>query len=130
MKRINLSSGAPWEDIIGYSRAVRIGQQIEVTGTVSIKDGVVFGEGDPYLQTKQILDIIEDQITQLGATLDDVIRTRIYVTDINYWEEVGRAHAEKFNENKPATSLIEVSKLISPEYLVEIEASAICSLTL
>jgi len=124
-KRINISTGAKWEDIVGYSRAVRLGNQIEISGTVSIKEGKVFGEGDAYVQTQQIISIIKDSLTKAGGRLEDVVRTRIFVTDISQWEKIGRAHGEAFGDIKPATSMVEVSKLISPEYLLEIEATAI-----
>ncbi len=124
-KRQTISSGAPWEDIVGYSRAVKIGNVIEVTGTVSVIDGKAAYIGDPYNQTKRSLEIIEETLKKLGAGLTDVIRTRIFVTNIDQWEEIGRAHNEAFASIKPATSMVEVSKLISPEYLVEIEASAV-----
>lgn len=123
--RQNISSGAPWEDKVGYSRAVRIGNIIEVTGTVSIKNGQPFAIGDPYEQTKRSLEIIESALTKANASIKDVVRTRIFVTDISQWEEIGRAHSEVFNTIKPATTMVEVSKLMDPEYLVEIEATAI-----
>lgn len=124
--RENFSSGAPWEPIVGYSRAVRIGNVIEVSGTCAVDtDGNPFGLGDPYLQTKRSLEIIANAIQSLGGSLHDVIRTRIYVTGIGQWEEIGKAHGEVFGEIRPATTMIEVSNLISPEYLVEIEATAI-----
>ncbi len=126
-KRTNISSGAKWEDIVGYSRAVRIGNTVEVTGTVAVKDGEVVGPGDAYKQTKYSLQIIADVLTKAGAKLSDVVRTRMFVTDISRWEEYGKAHREVFGEIKPATSMIEVSGLIDPEYLVEIEATAIIS---
>jgi len=126
-KRLNISTGAPWEDKVGYSRAVRIGNQIEVSGTVSIKDGEPYGAEDAYTQTNQIIKIIEEALQKAGSNLNDVIRTRIFVTDISKWEEIGRAHGEAFGKIKPATSMVEVSKLISPEYLLEIEATAVVS---
>lgn len=124
-QRINISSGAPWEDRVGYSRAVRVGNVIEVTGTVGIKDGQVVGENDAYLQTKRSLEIIAETLEKAGASLQDVVRTRIFVTNISRWEEYGQAHQEVFGEIRPCTTMVEVSALISPEYLVEIEASAI-----
>lgn len=124
-ERINISTGAKWEDLVGYSRAVRIGNQIEVSGSVAVRDGLVVGENDPYEQTRCIIGIIEEVLHELGSGLENVIRTRMYVTDISRWEEVGRAHGEFFAGIKPATSMVEVSALISPEYLVEIEATAI-----
>lgn len=123
--RINISSGAKWEEVVGYSRACRIGNIIEVTGTVSLKDGKPYGIGDPYLQTKRIIEIMEETIIKAGGQLSDVIRTRIFVTNIDQWELIGKAHNEFFNAIKPATTMVEVSRLIGPEYLVEIEASAI-----
>lgn len=125
MQRTNLSTGVEWEDKVGYSRAVRIGQQIEVSGTVAIKDGKTVHPGDVYGQTKRILEIITESVVKLGGRRSDVIRTRIYVTDISLWREVGKAHGEYFTKIKPVTSMIEVSKLIDPDYLVEIEATAI-----
>lgn len=121
------STGAPWETSVGYSRAIRAGRIIEVSGTVSIKDGAVFGAGNPYLQTKRILEIIRESIEALGGNMDQVIRTRTYVTDMAYWAEVGRAHGECFRDVRPATSLVAVKALIGPEYLVEIEATAFVS---
>ena len=125
MSRQNITTGAKWEDIVGYSRAVKVGKSIEISGTVSIKDGTTIGIGDYYKQTKRILEIIEESLKQAGATMKDVVRTRIYVLDISNWAEVGRAHSEAFQIIKPATSMIEIKGLISPEYLVEIEASAV-----
>jgi len=123
--RLNISSGAPWEDIVGYSRAVRIGNTVEVTGTVAVNNGKVVGKNDPYLQAVHSLQIIKEVLGKAGATLNDVIRTRIYVTDISKWEQVGKAHAEVFGTIKPATSMVEVGRLIHPDYLVEIEATAV-----
>jgi enamine deaminase RidA (YjgF/YER057c/UK114 family) len=125
MKRINISSGAKWEDVVGYSRAVRIGNVIEVSGTTAVKDGKVQHVGDAYNQTKLALQIILDALVQAGATLNDVIRTRMYVTDISKWEEVARAHSEFFQHIKPATTMVEVSALIDPEMLVEVEVRAV-----
>lgn len=123
--RKNISSGASWEDIIGYCRAVRVGNVIEVSGTTAVVDGKVVGENNPYEQTRCILSKIEKALTEAGATLSDVIRTRMFVTDISKWEEVGRAHGEFFRDIKPATSMVEVKALIEPGLLVEIEATAI-----
>ncbi|MTI22640.1 RidA family protein [Fulvivirga sp. RKSG066] len=123
-KRENISSGAKWEDVVGYSRAVRVGDLIEISGTVALKDGVLVGEGDAYLQTKRIIEIAKETLSKAGARLEDVIRTRIYVTDISQWEAVGRAHGEIFASIKPATSMVEVSRLIDPGFLVEIEFTA------
>src|SRR5687768_1940950 len=126
MIRTNYSTGAKWEDIVGYSRAVRIGNIIEVTGTVAVDDnGQVVGAHDPYLQTKFIIQKIQKVLNEAGATLEDVIRTRMFVTDISRWQEYGKAHGEFFKEIRPCTSMVEVKGLIAPEYLVEIEASAI-----
>ena len=126
MKRINISSGAPWEDIVGYSRAVRIGNVIEVAGTTAVdENGQVVGIDSPYEQTKFTLAKIEKALLAGGATLEDVVRTRIFVTDISRWEEVGRAHGEYFRDIKPAATMLEVSALISAELLVEIEATAL-----
>lgn len=120
------STGATWEPIVGYSRAVKVGNVVEVSGTCAVgSDGQTVGLNDPYLQTKRCLDIITEALHALGAQLEDVVRTRMYVTDISMWESIGRAHGEFFGDIRPATSMIEVSKLISPEYLVEIEATAI-----
>ena len=124
-KRINISSGAIWEDKVGYSRAVRIGNIIEVSGTTSVEGDTLVGEDDLYLQTKFILQKIEKVLQQAGAAISDVIRTRMYVRDISQWEEAGRAHAEFFSTIKPATSMIEVSSLINPGLLIEIEVSAV-----
>lgn len=126
MERINVSTGAKWEDIIGYSRAVKIGNVIEVTGTVATDgSGELVGKGDVYLQTKFIILKVEKVLEQLGASLKDVVRTRIYATDISKWEEIGKAHGEFFGTIKPCTTMVEVSALIGSDYLVEIEFSAI-----
>lgn len=126
MKRTNLSSGSKWEDLVGYSRAIKVGNVIEVSGTVSTDhSGEIVGEGDEYLQTRFILLKLENTLKQLGSTLDAVVRTRIYLTNIANWEKVGKAHNEIFGIIKPATTMIEVSKLIDKKYLVEIEATAI-----
>ncbi len=123
--RQNISSGAKWEDIIGYSRAVRIGNNLEVSGTVAVDENGIVGKGDFYLQTKFILEKIGRVLTQAGFSLEDVVRTRTYVTDIRHWEEVGRAHGEVFGKIKPATSMIQVSGFIEPDFLVEIEVTAV-----
>ena len=126
MSRINISSGAKWESIVGYSRAVKIGNHILVSGTTSIgDDGQIVGIGDPYQQTIQIIRKIKTSIEKTGGSLSDVVRTRMYVTDIKNWEEVGRAHGEYFRDIKPAATMVEVSNLIEPDLLVEIEAEAI-----
>jgi enamine deaminase RidA (YjgF/YER057c/UK114 family) len=124
--RINISSGAKWEDIVGYSRAVRIGNVVEVAGTTAVDaGGNVIGPGDPYAQTKFILSKIEKALNEAGAAMSDVIRTRMYVTDISAWEEIGRAHGEFFRAVRPAATMVEVSALISPDLLVEIEVTAV-----
>ena len=125
MDRTNYSSGAKWEDIVGYSRAVKMGNIIEVSGTTAVEDGVLIGKNDAYLQTKIILQKIEKVLQEAGASLENVVRTRMYVTDISRWEEVGRAHGEFFRYIKPASAMVEVSALIDPEMLVEIEVTAI-----
>ena len=126
MIRVNLSSGSKWEDVVGYSRAVKIGDTIEVSGTVSTDhSGEIVGEGDEYLQTKFILMKLENTLGQLGAKLENVVRTRIFCTNISNWEKIGKAHGEMFANIKPVTTMVEVSKLIDDKYLVEIEATAI-----
>ncbi len=124
--RRNFSTGAKWEPIVGYSRAVRIGDTIEVSGTCAVDpEGNPFAIGDPYLQTTRCLEIIRTAIEHLGGHMEDVIRTRIYVTNIDQWAEIGKAHGEVFGDIRPVTTMVEVSSLISADYLVEIEASAI-----
>ena len=126
MGRTNYSSGAKWEEIIGYSRAVKIGNVVEVTGTVAIDDNNnPVGEDNAYAQTKFIISKIEKILERAGASLKDVVRTRMFVTDISRWEEYGKAHGEFFKDIRPCTSMIEVKGLIAPEYLIEIEATAI-----
>ncbi len=125
MPRKNISSGAEWEDIVGYSRAVRIGNTIEVAGTTAVENGEVVGKGDPHTQTIKVLEIIRAALEEAGAEISDVIRTRIFVTDITHWEAVGRAHGTFFKDIKPAATMVEVSGLIDPDMLVEIEATAL-----
>lgn len=128
MKRTNYSSGAKWEDIVGYSRAVKIGNTIEITGTVAVDDNSeLVGGNNAYEQTKFILQKIGKVLETAGASLKDVVRTRMFVTDISRWEEYGKAHGEFFKDIKPCTSMIEVKGLIAPEYLIEIEATAVTS---
>ena len=124
-ERQKYSSGVRWESIVGYSRAVRVGERIYVTGTTATaEEGGIVGEGDAYAQTVQVIKNIERALAALGASLENVVRTRMFVTDISRWEEYGRAHGESFSEILPATTMVEVSKLIDPRMLIEIEADA------
>jgi len=123
--RRNISSGAKWEDFVGYSRAVVNGNTIEISGTVAVDaDNNLVGKNDCYVQSKFILQKVEGVLKDAGFSLHDVVRTRIFVTDISKWEDIGRAHGEFFRNIKPATSMVEVKALISPEYMVEIEVTA------
>jgi enamine deaminase RidA (YjgF/YER057c/UK114 family) len=126
MERKNISSGVPWESIVGYSRAVRLGNHISVAGTIAAdENGQVVGAGDPYAQTIYILKKIEDALISAGANMKDVVRTRMFVTNIEQWEEIGRAHGEFFRDIRPAATMVQVVALITPGTLVEIEAEAI-----
>jgi len=126
LKRRNIRSGAPWEPVVGYSRAVRVGNFIAVSGSAAVdSDGQLVGDGDAYAQARQCIKVIDDALHEAGASLEDVVRTRMYVTDIQQWAEISRAHQEAFGTVMPATSMIEVNRLIDPKMVVEIEADAI-----
>ena len=127
MKRFRqtYSSGAPWEQVVGYSRAVRVGRQVEVAGTTAVEDGEVMFPGNAYFQTKVILDIVRDALESAGARLEDVVRTRIFTTDMTMWQDIGRAHGEFFSAIKPASTMVEVSRLIHDDLVVEIEVTAV-----
>lgn len=122
---MKVGSGAPWEELVGYSRVVRVGPFVYVTGTVAQREGQVLGLGDMYLQTQACLEIILANLAKVGAAAEDVVRTRMYTIDIQRFEDIGRAHREVFAEIKPATTLVEVQRLIAPEYLIEIEVDAV-----
>jgi enamine deaminase RidA (YjgF/YER057c/UK114 family) len=125
LNRQTISSGAPWEETVGYCRAVRTGAHIAVSGTAPVgENGQVVGVGDPYVQARRCIEIIERALRDAGAGLENVVRTRMFVTDISQWEAVGRAHGEAFGKIRPATTMVEVSALIDPDVLVEIEADA------
>lgn len=125
MNRQLISSGSPWESKVSYSRAVKVGKTVEVSGTTAVLNGVVQHKGNLYEQTKTALAIIEKALQEAGMDLHDVVRTRMYVTDISRWEEAGKAHGEFFVHIRPATTLVEVSRLVDPDMLIEIEATAI-----
>ncbi len=128
MERQNISSGAPWEGTVGYSRAVRVGQWVVVAGTTAVdENGQTICPGDPYGQTRTILQKIEQALKEAGANLNDVVRTRMFVTQIGDWQEIGRAHGEFFATIRPAATMVEVNRLISPDLLVEIEVDALCA---
>lgn len=125
-RRINIRSGAPWEPVVGYSRAVRVGSFVAVSGSAPIgPDGELVGEGDPYLQTQRCIEVIAAALEEAGCGLEHVIRTRMFVTDIDQWPDIARAHEEAFGDIAPATTMVEVSRLIEPDILIEIEADAI-----
>lgn len=127
-KHLRVGSGAPWENRVGYCRAVRAGNHVAISGSASVgPDGQLIGEGDMYRQARRCIEVISDALHEVGAELDDVVRTRMFVTDIGQWEAVGKAHAEAFGAAPPATSMVEVARLIDPRMLVEIEADAIIS---
>ena len=123
--KIKIGSGSPWEDIVGYSRAIRAGNIVEVAGTTAMDGDVLIGKGDIYRQTVFIFKKIENALAEAGATLNDVVRTRMFVTDISQWEEVGKAHGEIFKNIKPVSTMVEVSRLINDDLLIEIEVTAI-----
>lgn len=125
IKREKIFTGSPWESTVGYCRAIKIGDKIEIAGTTAMKDGKVVGVGSPYDQTKFIIERIKEALAELGADLSDVVRTRMFVTDISKWEEIGQAHGEFFHAVQPVSTMVEVKSLIHPQLLIEIEAEAI-----
>lgn len=125
MSRQQVFTGSPWEPLVGYCRAIRVGNRIEVAGTTAMQDGVVVGAGDPYAQARFVLQTIENALKELGADMSHIVRTRMFVTDISRWEEVGKAHGEFFGQIQPVATMVEVSALIDPLLMVEIEAEAI-----
>ena len=125
MSKIRISSGAPWETEIGYSRVVRAGKYIEVNGSVAVKDGKVVGLNDPYAQAKFIIELLEEYLQKVDATLSDVIKCRVYLTNKNQWDDVARAFSERFKTIKPCLTMVIIKELVTPEYLVEIEATAV-----
>lgn len=128
MKRQNFGSGAPWEDTIGYSRVVKVGSRIEVAGTTSVVDGVVVGKGDAEVQMRCILEKISKALEMAGSSLEEVVRTRIYTTDISKWEVIGKVHGEFFGKIKPVATMVGISALIDPDMIIEVEAEAVSSL--
>lgn len=125
MDRIRITTGSPWEPVVGYCRAIKVGNIIEVSGTTAMKDGKVIGKNNPYEQTRFIFEIIQETLIKLGSSLEDVVRTRMFVTDITKWEDIGKAHGEFFKDIRPVATMVEVKSLIDPELLVEIEVQAI-----
>ncbi|WP_127532195.1 RidA family protein [Paenibacillus kobensis] len=123
--RIRVTTGSPWEPVVGYCRAIRVGNIVEVAGTTAMQDGEVVGKGNPYEQARFALETIESALKRVGASMSDVVRTRMFVTDISRWEEIGRAHGEYFRDIRPVATMVEVKALIDPDLLVEIEVQAI-----